>query len=366
MKRVAVFFGGASNEHEISVLTGMMAVNLLKSAGYEVLPVFLPLSGGMTLAKNASRAEDVAGESRFPAVQLNGPALERKRGIFRKRQPFDVALNCCHGGMGEDGTLAALLAWNKVPSASPSAELSAAFMDKSLCKLAAKGLGLPVLPSVCVREGETERAGREADRLGYPLVVKPCRLGSSIGITVVKEERELLVALALAFRLDRSALLEPYLPGRRDLNCAAVKRGGEIVLSPIEEVLSFSPILTFGEKYEGTERRSLLPADIPEGAAHTVRESMRAIAEAFGLCGVIRGDFFLTKDGSVYFNELNAVPGSLAFYLFGDTLLDARDFLSALVEEAALPPEKRPVCTGLLSRTRFAGAKGCKNRASVL
>lgn len=85
MKRVAVFFGGASNEHEISVLTGMMAVNLLKSAGYEVLPVFLPLSGGMTLAKNASRAEDVAGESRFPAVQLNGPAIERKRGIFRKK-----------------------------------------------------------------------------------------------------------------------------------------------------------------------------------------------------------------------------------------------------------------------------------------
>ena len=109
MKRVAVFFGGVSNEHDISVLTGMMAVNLLKSAGYEVLPVFLPLSGGMTLAKNASRAEDFAEGKRYPVVGLSGAALER-RGLFRRRTPFDVALNCCHGGMGEDGTLSALFA----------------------------------------------------------------------------------------------------------------------------------------------------------------------------------------------------------------------------------------------------------------
>ena len=81
---------------------------------------------------------------------------------------------------------------------------------------------------------------------------------------------------------------------------------------------------------------------------------------------MVRGDFFLAKDGRVYFNELNTVPGSLAFYLFGDTLTDARDFLVSLVENASLPPAKPPLSTGLLSRTRFAGAKGCKNRASVL
>lgn len=365
MKRVAVFFGGVSNEHDISVLTGMMAVNLLKSAGYEVLPVFLPLSGGMTLAKNASRAEDFTEEKRYPAVGLSGAALERK-GLFRRRTPFDVALNCCHGGMGEDGTLSALLLWHGVPSASPSMELSASFMDKSLAKLVLKGLGLPVLPCACVKEGEFARAKREAAKLGYPLVVKPCRLGSSIGVAVAKEERELIVALALAFRLDGSALLEPYLAHRRDLNCAAVKRGGELVLSPVEEVLSSSPVLTFGEKYESTERRSIIPADIPEEAARTVKASMEAVCGAFEFRGVVRGDFFLARDGKVYFNELNTVPGSLAFYLFGDTLTDARDFLVSLVENAALPPVKPPLATGLLSRTRFAGAKGCKNRARVI
>ena len=268
--------------------------------------------------------------------------------------------------MGEDGTLSALFAFHGVPSASPSMELSAAFMDKSLAKLFLKGLGLPVLPSVCVREGEGERAKTGAKKLGYPLVVKPCRLGSSIGVTVVGEERELIVALALAFRLDSSALLEPYLARRRDLNCAAVKRGKELVLSPIEEVLSSSPVLTFGEKYESAERRSVIPADIPEEAANAIRAAMRSVAEAFSLRGVVRGDFFLAEDGRVYFNELNTVPGSLAFYLFGDTLTDARDFLVSLVENASLPPEKPPLATGLLSRTRFAGAKGCKNRSSVL
>lgn len=138
-------FRGVSNEHDISVLTGMMAVNLLKSSGYEVLPVFLPLSGGMKLAKNASRAEDFAEGKRYPAVELSGAALERK-GLFRRRTPFDVALNCCHGGMGEDGTLSALLLWYGVPSASPSMELSAAFMDKSLAKLVLKGWGCPSFP----------------------------------------------------------------------------------------------------------------------------------------------------------------------------------------------------------------------------
>lgn len=365
MKRIAVFFGGVSNEHDISVLTGLMAVNLLKSAGYEVLPVFLPPAGGMALAKDGARAEDFAGEAKFPAVELRGCALVKSRGIFKKKLQFDAALNCCHGGMGEDGTLAALLAFHKVPSASPSMELSAVFMDKSLAKIFARGLGLPVLDSACVREGEGERAAREAALLGYPLVVKPCRLGSSIGVTAVKDERELLVALALAFRLDGAALLEPYLAGKRDLNCAAVQRGGELLLSPVEEVLSSSPVLTFGEKYESAERRSVIPADIPQEAANTIRACMRAIAEAFPFRGVVRGDFFLSE-GKVYFNELNTVPGSLAFYLFGDTLTEARAFLSSLVENAAPPMERKPVCTGLLSRARFAGAKGCKSRPSVL
>ncbi len=361
MKRVAVFFGGISNEHEISVLTGMMAAGLLRGAGYEVLPVFLPLEGGMTLAAGAERPEDVTG-GRYPAVTLSGSSLVRVKG-FKRRKKFDVALNCCHGGMGEDGTLAALLAWNGVPSASPSMELAAAFMDKSLAKIAAKGLGLPVLPSVRVREGED--GVEKAREVGYPLVVKPCRLGSSIGITLCKDVRELKVALALAFRLDDAALLEPCLEGRRDLNCAAYRRGGEIVLSPVEEVLSSSDILTFGEKYESTERRSIIPADIPEDAARDIREYLTKICEAFDLKGVVRADFFYA-DGKVYFNELNTVPGSLAFYLFGDTLTDARELLVSLVENAALPPRKPPLTTGLLARGRFAGAKGCKNPPPVV
>ena len=361
MKRVAVFFGGVSNEHDISVLTGMMAANLLRGAGYEVLPVFLPLSGGMCLATGAERAEAFL-NCRFPAVELKGCSLVRARG-FRRRKQFDVALNCCHGGMGEDGTLSALFLWHGVPSASPSMELSAAFMDKCLAKIAARGLGLNVLPFVRVKEGED---GVEmAEKLGYPLVVKPARLGSSIGVTVCKNGEELKVALALAFRLDGAAILEPYLANRRDLNCAAYRKGKEIVLSPVEEVPTASNILTFGEKYESSERKSILPADIPEEAAREVQGALKRIAEAFDLNGVVRGDFFYAE-GEVYFNELNTVPGSLAFYLFGDSLTKARDFLVSLVENAALPPQKQPLTTGLLARGRFAGAKGCKNAPRVL
>ena len=370
MKRVAVFFGGASNEHEISVLTGMMAINLLKSAGYEVLPVFLPLSGGMTLAKNASRAEDVAGESRFPAVQLNGPALERKRGIFRKKQPFDVALNCCHGGMGEDGTLAALLAWAHIPSASPGVPESALFMDKAFTKIAARGLDIPAAPFFTVGEREFAASPDNvfgcAAAFGYPVVVKPARLGSSIGLTVAHGQKELEETLSLAFTLDDKALVERYFEGKRDINCAACRLDGEVRVSACEEVFSAGELLTYAEKYEAG-KGAQFPARLPAPLAAQIAGYTRRLYEAFGMRGVVRADFLVVGQ-EAYFNELNIVPGSLAGYLFGETLSKIRAFFAALLDEALreAPARKQVLKTGILSEGIFSGVKGCKRRGNFV
>ncbi len=354
---VGVFFGGRSNEREISVITGMLAVNLLWESGRRVLPVYLPPEGGMATAKNLRRVEDIARGRRLLPVRMERGGVA----VGRRHIALGCALNCCHGGMGEDGTLAALFDWYAIPSASPSLPLSAVFMDKELTKIAARGLGVPAARSFCVRERRWAEAREEvlaeAARFGYPVIVKPVRLGSSIGVKVARGEEELVLALALAFSLDGAALVEEYFPDRRDINCAAYARGGEIVLSPLEEVFSDGDLLSFREKYEAPAKRSELPARLPEAVAEGIRESTRRIAEAFSLRGVVRADFLVTGE-KYYFNELNAVPGSLAGYLFSDSMIGCRDFLSGLLGEAKLPAEKKLVQSGILSSPVFAGGKG--------
>ena len=361
MKTVGIFFGGKSNEWEISVITGMLAVNLLREK-CAVVPVFIGRDGTMYSSKEMRAVEDFRDFSpkTYPAVALEGRALVNKRKRKKTVAVLDCALNCCHGGAGEDGTLSALFAWNGLPSASPDAAISAPFMNKELGKIVARGLGIPVVEGFAVHEGED--ASERAKALGYPLIVKPSRLGSSIGITVVKNEEELGAALALAFRLDSGALVEKYLQGKRDINCAAYRANGEVRLSPCEEVFSHEEILTFSEKYEGTgARTSALPADLPEELAESIRACTRLLYESFSVRGVVRADF-LVWEGRAYFNELNTVPGSLACYLFGESLTESRDFLLSLVEEAKPVKEKERVESGILYKTVFSGGKSCKRR----
>ena len=364
----AVFFGGRSSEAEISVITGMYAVNLLRGTRYRVLPVYLPPEGGFLLG-NWRGVEEFSRPVKGTPVQLLRGALVRE-GSKKPLARVDVAHNCWHGGMGENGTLAALLAWNNIRSASPDLPESALFMDKALTKIAARGLDIPAAPAVCVTEGEWREApegvqGR-AQALGCPLVVKPARLGSSIGLSVAHTPEELADALALAFTLDDKALVERYFAGKRDINCAACRIGGEVKVSACEEVFSGGELLSYAEKYE-EGKGSKLPADLPEGVAARIAAYTRRLYEAFGMRGVVRADFLAVGE-EVYFNELNTVPGSLAGYLFGTTLAEVRRFFLALLDEAvrSAPPPKRTLTTGILSGKVFSGAKGCKRRGNFV
>lgn len=367
MKTIAVFFGGRSSEHEISVITGMYAVNLLRSAEYRVLPVYLPVEGGMYCSERLRGVEDfrdgMPGE--LKKVFLTESALRLCSRPKKEFAKLDCALNCCHGGGGEGGVLSALLEWHGVRSASPQLAPSAVFLDKSLSKYVLKGLGIPVVDSLTVWKSSPvgESVERIGGALGYPVVVKPARLGSSVGISVAENAEELSKALAFAFCLDGCVLAEKYLSGKRDLNCAAYRRGGEIVLSAVEEVFSGNPILTFGEKYEGAcERSSEIPAQITAQQEAEIRSELLRVYEAFALCGVVRADFLLC-DGKVYFNELNTVPGTLATYLFGGSLTSARALLVALIEDALARPQERGkiVSSGILRAPVF-GAKSSKRR----
>lgn len=362
---VAVFFGGNSNEREISVITGLLAVNLLRGTKYRVIPVYIRPEGGMATAEYRSPADF----RRSATIKETPVRLEEKCLVHAKKGKrlavVDCALNCCHGGLGEDGTLSALLTYYKINSASPEAPMSAIFMDKTLTKIAAKGLDIPIVHSFSVTEREWEEREKilnEAENFGYPVIVKPAKLGSSIGIKVAKNGEEFASALDLAFRLDENALVEEYFAGKRDINCAACRVGGETALSPLEEVFSNEDILTFSEKYEEhAGKRSELPARLPEELAEKIRAYTRRIYEAFGGRGVVRADFLVVGD-EVYFNELNTVPGSLSSYLFGESLTESRYFLLSLIDEALKNPPraKQTLSSGILEGNVFSG-KGRKH-----
>ena len=331
LKTVAVLFGGRSCENEISIITGTMACNLLRGEGFRVLPLYIAQSGEMYTGEALFDVSSFRGGVQGRAVRaalLRGSLYEWRGKKLREIAAVDCALNCCHGMGGEDGAVAGLLDLNDIASASPDLAPSAVFMDKYLTKLAAAALGVRTLPYFRVTEEEFRRRGAFAvrcieERLGYPVIVKPARQGSSIGVFVAEDRESLLFSLRAAFAYDTVLLAEKYLAERREINCAAYHDGKEIVVSPCEEPKTVHKFLTFADKYEsgGKERQSTFPADLPQETAEAVRGATKLLYRRMQLRGVVRADF-LVADGEVYFNEMNTVPGSLAWYLFCDDLAD--------------------------------------------
>lgn len=333
-KTVAVLFGGRSCENEISIITGTMACNLLRGEGFRVLPLYIAQDGEMYTGQALFDVAAFRGgrqalqKCAVRAALLRGSLYEWRGKKLREIAAVDCALNCCHGMGGEDGAVAGLLDLNDIASASPDLAPSAVFMDKYLTKLAAAALGVRTLPYFRVTEEEFRRRGAFAvrcieERLGYPVIVKPARQGSSIGVFVAEDRESLLFSLRAAFAYDTVLLAEKYLAERREINCAAYHDGKEIVVSPCEEPKTVHKFLTFADKYEsgGKERQSTFPADLPQETAEAVRGATKLLYRRMQLRGVVRADF-LVADGEVYFNEMNTVPGSLAWYLFCDNLAD--------------------------------------------
>lgn len=369
-KSVVVLFGGRSCENEVSIITGTMAANLLRG-GYEVYPVYIAQSGGM-----------FTGDELFSPAAFRGadPAKKFSRAVFadgalfalRGRKLREVcrpacALNCCHGMGGEDGAVSGLLDLNGIPNASPDMAGSAIFMDKALTKLFAKSVGVRTLPYFRLGEAEYAKRGAFAlkcvEKLGYPVIVKPNRLGSSIGVTVARTRSELILALECAFAYDSAAIAETYLADRREVNCAALRTGGEIVVSPCEEPKTRNAFLTFKDKYfdGGKEEHGEFPANLPQETAEKVRAYTKLLYRRADLRGIVRADF-LIGGGEVYFNEMNTVPGSLSWYLFCKNLRQFPQVLSAVLEQGIKDAQRRASKrllknSGILTAADGAGAK---------
>ena len=340
--RVAVLFGGRSVEHEISVITALQLMQAIDPAVYDVTPVYIAPSGTW------HTGPELLNRSFYAKVPGNLGTLQEvtllpkpgTRGLTKISDhsiiPIDVFLPAFHGQYGEDGCIQGLFEMADVPYTGSNVVSSAMTMNKYACKVFLKEHGIPVLPAQLIARSDAQRditgvVERVLATDGYslPLFVKPCNLGSSIGVSKVKEASELAPALAKVFRYDTHALVEPCVNDIMEINCSVRDYEG-IQTSVVEIPVSQSGVLSYEEKYlRGGGKKSgpsagmasltrvIDPQDLdPEIKSNVIDYAKRSFS-VLGCSGVARLDFIVDlATGKLYFNELNAFPGSCSFYLW--------------------------------------------------
>ena len=310
--KIAILFGGSSFEHEISIVSAITMKKVLKKS--ELVYIFVDKDRDFYLVDT----KEINSKLFSSGDYKKGKQLLLKKGGFftegmfgSKEVAFDVALNLIHGRDGEDGKIASLMEFYGIPFISPRMEASALSYNKLYTKFLAESLGVKVVPYQHLSKSDDRTLSLE-----YPVIVKPVRLGSSIGVTIVKEQGELDYALDVAFEFDNDVVIEPFLEGVTEYNQAGCKTDAwelSIVEEPQKEVF-----LDFDKKYMDFSRDSrVMAADISEALKEKIQESFRKIYEPLFLGSIIRCDFFVV-DGEVLLNEINPIPGSMANYLFDD------------------------------------------------
>lgn len=345
-KKVALIFGGRSLEREISVITAMQAFANIDKSLFDVKPIYM--YEGDFYADNIDKISCFVNFN--PAehkklVLAKGEFFALKRDKLLKFFKPDVALLCCHGGEGENGILQSLLEYNGLAYTSSDTLSSALCMDKIASKRVFETLLFNVLPYECVSKYEFES---DEDGLleciegilDYPLIVKPSSQGSSIGIGVAKDREELRFCLQVACKFDDKIVIEKKLCDFKEVNCACFYENGKYVISQTEQPCTVSDFLTFDDKYTSEGKMSglsrIMPADI--GSLDLiVKAATERLYKELGLFGVVRVDFLVDeKNNKVYVNEINTIPGSMAFYLFEDIGIPFADLLTKLCEQAIL------------------------------
>ena len=389
--RVGVIYGSRSCEHDVSIISALQAAASLDRNEYEVELIYIGRDGtwytGDALANVAFyRAFDPYRVTKVVPVGEDGKLVLRtaRKRIFGSETVcvIDVCLTVMHGLNGEDGTLQGMLEMFNVPYTSCGVPGSAIGMDKVLMKQVFRANGLPVVEGVWFTRTEwtgnhTEKLDECESRLGYPVYVKPANLGSSIGISRAENRKELEESIETACAYDKRILVEKGITGLREVNCAAVGWDGEITLSEIEMPISKEEFLDFAAKYlpkggakgskggsKGMQSQARqIPAPIPAETAQRVREITKTVFRILDLKGVVRIDFIIAADGTLYINEANTIPGSLAFYLFEPIGMKYSALLDRMIECAIRANADRNSSvfsydSALLNSVVSGGAKG--------
>ena len=379
MKNLLVLYGSRACEHDVSIITACQAMDNLDKSKYNVFPVYIDRAGRWFTGEALRRVDFYTHFNEFEVTACRitadsdgNPILVRNRPGFFGREKIicdiDVALLAFHGMYGEDGTVQGLMELYNIPYTSAGTLGSSTGMDKIAMKLIYMGSGLPVLPMYWFERGQWEQnrekiIGDVEQKIGYPAFVKPANLGSSIGISKARDRTSLEKAIEVAASFDRRILVEVGVDKPKEINCAAVGFGSDVTVSLCEMPVSWEEFLTFDQKYMrggksgkggkmggaktlgakssgGTKggMQSLsrqVPAPISDEMTERIQKMTAEIFRIMDLKGVVRIDYMIDeKSGKVYVNEVNTIPGSLAFYLFEPMGIPFSKLLDKMVDAA--------------------------------
>ena len=328
---LAVFFGGESCEHDISIITGLQLISKVNEYLYNVVPIYITKSGdwitGVNL-KDIDNFPDNLGKTKNVGLIAGSPDLYVKhKNKLKKYLTIDVAIICLHGINGEDGNVAGILNLSKVPYSSCDILSSAICMDKIIFDDLCRGLDLPKVPYLSIIKDDYNENSvdilNKIKTFGFPIIIKPSRQGSSIGIKICKSEESLENDLKECFNYDERLLIEKFVDLKKEVNIACFRNKGEIIFSKTEEPISKSDFLDFNDKYtsnlSGMESmKRISPANISVETESKIKTIAQFLYIELDMFGVVRFDFMIDKEDNVYINEVNTIPGSMANYLLGE------------------------------------------------
>lgn len=385
MSTVGAFFGSRSVEHEVSVITAHQAMAAL-SARHRAVPVYIGKDGRWYTGEALGELRRFADIDRLladctrvhPVIDPGAnvlalmPAEAGRRAIFGRGASegvvIDIAMPLLHGSFGEDGTIQGLFEMASIPYTGSDVAASAVAMDKRLAKTVLRGAGLPVLDDVVVERerwrADPDPAMRAAESLApYPLFVKPASLGSSIGVSRVADGAELREAIEVALTYDQRCLIEAAQESIVEINCAVLGDGADTRASLLEQPTK-TGLLSYDDKYRSKRGKSagmksaqrLIPAPLDESLTTRIRAAAMAAFAAVGAAGVARIDLMVdTQAGTFVVNEVNPIPGSLAFYLFEPAGLSFTALLDEILEIALRRHARRRQSTAVFDRWMLDG-----------
>jgi D-alanine-D-alanine ligase len=386
---VGVIFGGRSVEHDVSIITGHQVMRAFDPERYEVVPIYIDRAGkwftGEPLMELKNFKDEIVSMKGVrsaiisPSIQHHGLIINPTSGRFEKSQiqRLDVVFPAIHGTHGEDGTLQGLFELADIAYVGCGVLASAIANDKILCKIVLSQQGVPIVEAVSFSRAEWQEAPDKVvshiihELKSYPVFIKPATLGSSIGIGKANDETLLRAHIDVAANLDRRILVESAVENAVEINCAVIGNDNNIRASVLEQPVSWDQFLTYEEKYmRGDEGMKSADRIIPAPLSDELTAKIKAIAiQAFRAIegrGTARIDFLLKPDSDeIYLNEMNTLPGSLAFYLWQHEGLSPREIVHQLVELAQdAHAEKRRSTydyrTNLVEHAAIRGLKGVK------
>ncbi|MBI2631174.1 D-alanine--D-alanine ligase [Candidatus Nomurabacteria bacterium] len=304
--KIGVLFGGKSAEHEVSLQSARNVINSLDKSKYEIVPMGITKEGRWLLSNTSNY---LLNSNNPKLIKLNAASREIVpiNDEVRVKEKIDVIFPVMHGPFGEDGAMQGLLKLAGVPFVGAGVLGSAVGMDKDVMKRLLREAGLPVGEFIVKKIGGKINFKKIKKELGLPLFVKPANLGSSVGINKVRNEKEFRFAIKDAFKYDTKILIEKFIPGR-EIECAVLGNDKPMASLP-GEIIANQEFYSYDAKYIAEGSVAVIPAKLDKKTIKKIRELAIKTFQALNCEGLGRVDFFLTKGGKIYVNEINTIPG---------------------------------------------------------